>query len=801
MTESVSPGKPLVGSGVWILLLAGILGLVFFFAKFDESFPAASIDLKTSHSQIESEAKTWAGVSGYDINSAIFATIFTYDDYGKTFLEYELGQAKANELMRAEIPIWYWNTRFCKPFKIEECSVWVSPDGKMRAFRRELENDRKMTSISHADAQKVAENFLTQKVGMSMTDLKLIKNAETKQVHRTDHDFTWEDQKRDYKGAKLRTYLNIAGDTVTDYNTFLYVPEKFTHKFNEIRSYNNVLKNVSSIFYSILSSAIAFAFLWAFASGRIRWKFAIVTGAVCGLLEILNWANSIPNLIYSYSPTISFNGYIIDSVIKALWSGGSTAFGYAIMFGALEAVYRVSYPKKVAIEKILNPLGLRSRPVVEGLLAGLGLFGLHCAYVVIYYLAGQKFGVWSPLEVRDASTLSTYFPFLSAVWVGVTAASSEELMYRVLGLSLAQRLVKNFWVANLIQAAAWAFMHSDYPQEPAWSRGLELTIGGFFYGFILKKYGLLPCILAHYTYDAFLGITPMFSSPNPVVQATSLLAVIPGLVALIASVALIGKRGWFTDEASLSNEAVPVKQPIVVGDEKHPPMTLYYRPIPNMVRALLIVFAGVAIALRALLPLQTVGQEATVTIDRAQATQIAREYLHKRGVSLEGMSHTAWVFETTDALELQYVFEKVKFDQTKHLSKQIGPPLVWVVRFFKPLDPHRWEVTMTANGRPIAINDVRDEDDPGAQLEQQKARDLVDKYISSEHAEFNPIEFLESSKQERKSRIDYRFTYKVPSLKVAEADYKISSGTMVIPFPASPKAGRFLTSGFLRRRR
>jgi hypothetical protein len=40
-----------------------------------------------------------------------------------------------------------------------------------------------------------------------------------------------------------------------------------------------------------------------------------------------------------------------------------------------------------------------------------------------------------------------------------------------------------------MQAMIWAFMHSSYAQQPAYARGVELTIVGLFYGYIMRRYG------------------------------------------------------------------------------------------------------------------------------------------------------------------------------------------------------------------------------------------------------------------------------------------------------------------------
>src|ERR1700733_6597940 len=80
------------------LVVLGILGALLFAAKNKESFPEASIDLKLTKNQITSRAVDWAKKLGYHKDKLISSTVFSYDDSAKTYLELELGGAKANEL-------------------------------------------------------------------------------------------------------------------------------------------------------------------------------------------------------------------------------------------------------------------------------------------------------------------------------------------------------------------------------------------------------------------------------------------------------------------------------------------------------------------------------------------------------------------------------------------------------------------------------------------------------------------------------------------------------------------------------
>ena len=100
---------------------------------------------------------------------------------------------------------------------------------------------------------------------------------------------------------------------------------------------------------------------------------------------------------------------------------------------------------------------------------------------------------------------------------------------------------------------------------------------------------------------------------------------------------------------------------------------------------------------------------------------------------------------------------------------------LWKVRFFRQLDPEEYEVIMDQSGTPITFTMVKAEDAPGARLKLEEAKEKAEEYLATSHAEFRPYEFENATENQRKERTDYTFSYKVPKLKVNDADFKIST--------------------------
>ena len=201
--------------------------------------------------------------------------------------------------------------------------------------------------------------------------------------------------------------------------------------------------------------------------------------------------------------------------------------GITVIVGAAERIYRLAFPEHLPWQKWFSLSALRSRYVLTALILGYATFGISIGYQICYYYLGSKIHFWCPLGVDKYQILTAVQPWFSAFTLGVFASGAEELLYRVIMLGFGQKLLKNFWLANILQAMAWGFMHSSYPQQPAYARGVELTIEGMFWGWILRRYGLLPCLVSHYLFDVFCDSIPLFSAQMLSLKISTLIPLLP----------------------------------------------------------------------------------------------------------------------------------------------------------------------------------------------------------------------------------------------------------------------------------
>ena len=910
-----------------MFLIFGVAGIAFFFWKYDDVFPAASIDLKLSKPEIAKRAAEFAKSMGYPTTKDTVTTTTFYEESAtSTFLEYEYDMRAANALMKSEIPCWLWYTRLCRPSELEEYKIWLTPDGTLDSVSHEIEKERALPSLTHEKALALALDFMKEKAGISLADsipadlkqvdskteaggtsalpgkveagrlpavpvkedskaeasgapalpepvdpnlsdakkadtkatpalsgdsqqgderpsernfekpvpqfdgpdkpfaadvfnnvfpdlqgtgeatitptsiklndgIKIVRDGSIKQAARTDHYFTFEDEKKDFKGGKKRYSVYISGNRVSEFNREFHVPEAFERKYREIRSYNELFKTVSSVLFAIVSAGTMFAFIWALSSKRLRWRLVFIAALAAFVLEFLDYWNYLPSILQGYDTAKSLQGFLSQQIIGSILSCCQSAFFAAVVIGGIEAVYRTRFPKMVAVEMLFTWRGLSSRTMLEALLAGIFVFGIHLGYVAAYYLVGTACGMWSPLEVREVSTLSSVSPAFSSFGVGVNASISEELLYRVFCFVLAQIVFKNFWIANFVQAVGWAFMHSDYPQEPAYARGLELTIVGLFYGWIFRRFGVITGIVSHFVYDAFLGVTSLILSGSPFLIATSLLACSPPFIALAMGLWRRKRHGEPASDDDLLNENYISSLPpeSVPAEELH----LEPQPLGKRWRSAMLVLILVGVAASTFIRPDLIGGWAKVSVSKRQVEEIALRFLKERGIEEGDWKIASSLDRNLDETEIQYGTEKIGYDKTREMMKSVREPVLWWVRLFKPKQTREYGVVITGNGRPIALNIQEEEDSPGDDPGKEKARELSEQFLKTYRPELQNLEFDSITEQKRPARTDYVISYEIPRLKMGDARFTVNVSTVgkQVSFPRMrwdvPESWRF----------
>ncbi|WP_157794016.1 CPBP family intramembrane glutamic endopeptidase [Paenibacillus donghaensis] len=114
------------------------------------------------------------------------------------------------------------------------------------------------------------------------------------------------------------------------------------------------------------------------------------------------------------------------------------------------------------------------------------------------------------------------------------AGLSEEAIYRLFGIRMLQKIVRNTFAACLITTLIWAFGHTLYPIYPVSSRPIELTVVGLLFSYIFLRYGFIAAMFSHVVFDSILIGSSLIFMREPVnITAGAVSIILPFLVAYI----------------------------------------------------------------------------------------------------------------------------------------------------------------------------------------------------------------------------------------------------------------------------
>jgi len=135
----------------------------------------------------------------------------------------------------------------------------------------------------------------------------------------------------------------------------------------------------------------------------------------------------------------------------------------------------------------------------RGYLICLFILGVQQAVFLAEANIFDSFGIADPTQ----SPLNMKWPYLfpTAAWV---AAIMEEAIYRLFGVVLFKRILRNNFLALLVTSVIWALGHTGYTLYPSYTRLVEVALLGFIFGYTFLKYGFMTAVFAHAIMDSLL---------------------------------------------------------------------------------------------------------------------------------------------------------------------------------------------------------------------------------------------------------------------------------------------------------
>jgi membrane protease YdiL (CAAX protease family) len=759
---------------IWIL--AGVLGAGVAYTYFFRAFPEASVEFKVPRADALALAKQFAAAQGAQLGAYDSSIVFEVDDTAKTYLEREVGLQQANQMMANEVHIWYWQTRFFRPLQKEEFDARVDPAGGIVGYAHQLEEAAPGARLERAAAQATAESFLRDALhaDLSLYDFREQEANLTERPARRDWSFSWERRGFRAKDAPYRLTVTLAGDRVSGYNEFLKVPEAWSRDYEHLRSSNNVLEFIALIPYAFLIGGCLYVIILLGRRGLLEWRTGIVLGIFVTVLFFLMTMNQWPLDRAGYDTNTPYSSFFLSHVGQAALLSVASALLVVLAVVPGEPLYRIFQPDKLRLDVGFRLPGIRTGEFFRANVIGICLAAAHIGYITVFYIISRKFGAWAPQDLNYENVVSTYVPWVYPLTIGIYAATSEEFLFRLFAIPFLLRTTKSRFLAVVLPAFFWGFLHSNYPQEPAYIRGLEVGLIGIVAGLVLLRWGIWATLIWHYTVDAFLISTSLLRSHGAYLRVSGAIVGGAALIPLaIAAFSYISRGGFVTDE-SLLNRARPIGGPPMYADrietaqaapETSPPaavpeISASHAAMSSRTLAILIACGVLGVALLAGVKREAIGDFVRFQIDAQEATGRADEDLRQIKIDPSTYRHATTVTYTFDDYATEYLRRAIGIAGANRIYRDQVPSAFWTVRYFRDSQNEEYMVVLKPDGSLHSVHHTLDEKAPGANLAKEEAQARAEVFLR-DRKDLNLADWnlVETHSDKKPARTDHFFEW------------------------------------------
>ena len=754
---------------VAVVAAASVIYTVF---NYQGAFPEASIDLRLSKTEITALAEKFLREQGLSPDGFRNLTLFDPDDDARIYLEREMGLREANRLMQDGVSVWRWRARWFRPPDQEEMLVRLNPAGAVVGFSHVVPEAAPGAKLSKESARRLAEEFLANRTRVNQ---RIVEEQLQERPARYDYVFTWEQEGFRAKDATYRRTVVVQGDRIGRYSEYLYVPEKWKRDFATLRSSNEMYSQAATVVYVLLVLAAVVVLIQSLRRRVVRWKPLLIIASAVGVLMVVNEWNSIPFAIDSMPTSSPYSQSLLRALLLGLGAGVGVFFYVILAAAPGEPLYRASQPQRLSLLRLPSLRAIQTKEFFLAAVVGYGFAAFHLAFVVAFYLIGRRFGVWSPQDVSYSDFLSTRLPWIYPLTIALLASTSEEFWFRLLAIPLLKRYLRSTWLAVIIPAFLWGFLHATYPQQPGYIRGLEVGVIGIAAGFLMLRFGIVTTLVWHYTVDAVMIGMFLFQAGSWYFRLSGLLVGGAVVFPLAVSFFFYKKHRGFVASPELLNswqeppatptpaevtEAVTAIQPLA---PKWPVKYLYG--------------AAAALALAGLLVPRAVefGDFIRVRLSRRDARAVASRELQPR-VQNPGIWEGATEFQPRlGTAEFEYLRRIEGSRAANETVRDRTDTGLWLVRYLQPLHKEEWRIYVDQQGRVRRVDHLLDEKAPGARLSPDQARQIAESYLSAKQGvPIDRYRLVDTSVEKRDQRTDYSFVWEDSSFHAGEAKARIA---------------------------
>ena len=475
-----------------------------------------------------------------------------------------------------------------------------------------------------------------------------------------------------------------------------------------------------------------------------------------------------------YDTNTPYSSFFLSQFGVAVLTSVVSAFLVVIAVVPGEPLYRISQPDKIRLEVGFRLPGIRTKEFFRANVIGICLAAAHIGYITVFYIISRKLGAWAPQDLNYENVVSTYLPWVYPLAIGIYAATSEEFLFRLFAIPYLMRLTRSRFLAVVLPAFMWGFLHSNYPQEPAYIRGIEVGLIGIVAGLVMLRWGIWATLIWHYTVDAFLISTSLLRSHGAYLRLSGAIVGGAALIPLaIAAVSYIS-RGGFTADPHLLNSARPLGvPPVEIAPEATTEIPSYaipesvasdnrpaYTAMSSRALVTLIVCGVLGAALLVGLKPEAIGDFVRFQIDANEATARTDEVLRENKIDPATYLHAATVTYTFDGYTNEYLRRAIGIAAANRVYRDQVPSAFWTVRYFRDSQNEEYMIVLRADGSLHALHHTLDEKASGANLSKEEALARAEAYLRDQkNVELSDWNLVETQTDKKPSRTDHVFEW------------------------------------------
>ncbi|WP_248927789.1 CPBP family intramembrane glutamic endopeptidase [Paenibacillus hamazuiensis] len=470
-----------------------------------EAADAAAAFLKSEYG-ISGKPETFVAYQSRKTFSGYLQKADLYDDYEKKWI--------------AEFPLDFFEVEAYVPGSGERYYVEVNfTNGHVTAWSKDIPKAAKRADVDTADRKKLAEQALA-KHGYDLNDLRYLKQSPE------DGSYIFESGTKTIGESKLQVHVAVQNREVVRLAPQFSVPESYETWQDEQDESASLMTRISLTFTLLM---VLFA-VYAVVKYRkyITFHHGLLLTVIFSTVYITNNINMYPAFKTGY-------GDRLDG-----WEAVTSLFFMNFIVFLMAAALYVSL---LAGREMWQSRGWNAwlhwtEPSFgREVLGGMGRGYLLCLFILgvqqmLFFIAEKKFHVWAVNDPSDSvynMLAPGLFPLMA--WA---AAISEEATYRLFGIAMFQRIVKNRFLAVLIPSMIWALSHTQYPIYPVYTRFVEVTIIGLIFGYAFLRFGFITVVFAHASMDSILMGLSLIDTGTAADIATGLFYIfVPGIVAYL----------------------------------------------------------------------------------------------------------------------------------------------------------------------------------------------------------------------------------------------------------------------------